>query len=423
MVQAYQVVFSGKLAPTANAEVVVRDFASIFKVSDEQARALILGGQARVLKSDVDADNAQRYQAVLEEIGLESRIEPMTAQAGPTLVSAVTTPASAPGAVPKAAALEPDADPGLAAETEAARGPRRQGPISAAPAAARGRTSSTAQADDARQRMSPIGRPASHGWLWISQAWQQFKAQPRVWMAAVALVYLVTLVLSLVPVIGSLATMILSPVFAGGLMLGAQAQQRQGWLRVMAGFDGFSARGGQLALVGLFYLLGLMLALLAAGLVLMGAGLLTADTVEALNASDPEMAAAMLGPGIALVLLVVMLAMVPLLMMYWFAPALVALDGLSAVDAMRLSFSGCWKNLLPMLVYGLALLLILIGASLLLTVLSALLMGLSETLMVVVMLLLIPLMLAFAALVTLSIYSAYRDVFFAPTRSPGAFAV
>ena len=75
-----------------------------------------------------------------------------------------------------------------------------------------------------------------------------------------------------------------------------------------------------------------------------------------------------LSSGDALVLLLsllVMLAlMLPVLMAYWFAPALVALEGLSALDAMKQSFIGCLKNIPAMLIYGVVGLVLMIIATL-----------------------------------------------------------
>ncbi|MEA3640182.1 MAG: BPSS1780 family membrane protein [Lamprobacter sp.] len=411
MAQVFKVVFTGTLDPAVDPENAVRDFATVFKVSEPQARELIAAGQARALKTDVDADNARRYQEVLAEIGLASRIEPMEADAAVADVG---------GQVAAAERAAVDAAGDGAAGPSGSPGTHPQGPLSLAKQT-RDRVSAAGVAggDGGQRRFAPVRRPASHGWYWITQAWQQFKVQPRGWLAAVALVYLVTFALSLVPVIGSLATMILGPIFAGGLMLGAQSQERQGRLRLTAGFDGFSPHGGQLALVGLLYLLGLFVAVMVAALISMATGVLTVSSMEALSSSDPAVVAAALGPALGLFLLVVMLTLVPLLMLYWFAPALVALEGMTAIEAMRMSFNGCWKNLIPFVVYGLALVFILVGASLVLGMLGALLAAVSESLMVVLMLLMIPLMLVFAALVVLSIYSAYRDIFHGATPPQG----
>ncbi len=376
MARVFQIVFTGTLNPSTHTEEAVRDFAAVFKVTEDKARSLIGAGEARVLKTDVDEANAQRYLEVLEEIGLAARIEPLDAPSA--------------GQTPPAAMMS-----------------------DAAPEAVQA---------GARATLGPVGRPASHGWGWIQQAWAQFKQQPRAWLAALALVYLMTVALSLVPVIGSLASMILGPVFAGGLMLGARSQQRTGTLRVATAFDGFSQQGAQLATVGVLYVVGLMAVSLVAGLISVATGALTAASMEALSSNDPALIAAVVGPGLGLFLLLVMLCLVPLLMLYWFAPALVVLDGMTAVAAMRLSFRACWKNLAAFAVYGLALLLILAGASLIFVLIAALLGSLSETLMVAAMFLMIPLMLLFAALVALSIFTAYLDVFDRDATGPGVLA-
>jgi uncharacterized membrane protein len=43
---------------------------------------------------------------------------------------------------------------------------------------------------------------------------------------------------------------------------------------------------------------------------------------------------------------------VPLVAAYWFAPALVVMNDLSPLAAMKASFVGCFRNFIPFLVYG-----------------------------------------------------------------------
>jgi uncharacterized membrane protein len=59
--------------------------------------------------------------------------------------------------------------------------------------------------------------------------------------------------------------------------------------------------------------------------------------------------------GVAFLLgaLVFLALLLPLVMAIWFAPPLVVFNNLSAIDAMRLSFLGCLKNIVPFLIYGL----------------------------------------------------------------------
>jgi len=56
--------------------------------------------------------------------------------------------------------------------------------------------------------------------------------------------------------------------------------------------------------------------------------------------------------GALIALLVAMALLIPLLMAYWFAPALVVLRNMTAMDAMKLSFLGSLRNMWPFLIYG-----------------------------------------------------------------------
>ena len=51
--------------------------------------------------------------------------------------------------------------------------------------------------------------------------------------------------------------------------------------------------------------------------------------------------------------LIAMLFVIPIIMAYLYAPVLVGLNNLTAIEAMKLSFTACLKNMLPFLLYGL----------------------------------------------------------------------
>jgi uncharacterized membrane protein len=199
-------------------------------------------------------------------------------------------------------------------------------------------------------------------------------------------------------------------------MAGARALDRHREARVSMVFDGFSARAGQLALVAVFYLVGILAVMLLAVLILVGGGVVSGAGLEALSANDPEAFAAAVAPmAIVLLVLVVMALMIPLIMAYWFAPALVMLEDMTAWEAMQASFHGCWKNIVPFLLYGLVLLVILIGfsivAGLLVGVGAALAGSATGVLGFIAVLLLVPLLLAAAAIGVLTQYTGYRDIF------------
>ena len=68
-----------------------------------------------------------------------------------------------------------------------------------------------------------------------------------------------------------------------------------------------------------------------------------------------------LQPVLLFVLVILGLAL-PLMMAFWFAPALIVLADCSAVDAIEHSFLGCLRNIIPFLVYSVLLVLLTIPA-------------------------------------------------------------
>ncbi|OOZ37057.1 hypothetical protein BOW51_04265 [Solemya velesiana gill symbiont] len=229
----------------------------------------------------------------------------------------------------------------------------------------------------------PGSVPAGNGWRWITKGFGLFRQNPVAWILALVVWIVILLILSMVPLVGSLATTLLSPVIGAGFMIGCSAQDRGEDFTVSHLFSGFQQNFGQLVLVGVLYLVGAVVIMMDVFSVV-GAEMMTLQDPAAGAAVMPDYTFFMLPVSIAFMLFI------PLFMAYWFAPALVALDGLSAVAAMKLSFLGALKNVLPFLVYGLA--------SLVLGVLAA-----------------IPVFLGFLVLIpviTASIYVAYRDIYF-----------
>lgn len=80
-------------------------------------------------------------------------------------------------------------------------------------------------------------------------------------------------------------------------------------------------------------------------------------------AGGAEGAPPQIGIGVLLVTLVAVALYVPVAMAVWFAPALVALRGLGTLDAVKLSFFGCLRNIVPFLIYGLILFVLALLAS------------------------------------------------------------
>jgi uncharacterized membrane protein len=207
----------------------------------------------------------------------------------------------------------------------------------------------------AEASVSPRSVGAGNGVSWWGEAWRLFVPSFGVWLLVIVILFVLSMVLAIIPVVGHLASQVLFPIFMGGLMLGCRAIDRGQPLTVNHLFAGFSDRAGPLFILGLLYTgIAIAIVLIVAGILLVFFG--TAVLTQLFRLSDPFAASAVIG-GVLMVMLVgallFMLLYLPLIMAVWFAPALVVLRGLDPWAAMKMSFSGCLQNVLPFLLYGL----------------------------------------------------------------------
>lgn len=226
---------------------------------------------------------------------------------------------------------------------------------------------------------------AGNGWNWISGGFAIFKQSPVIWIALFFIYVLIGMALSIIPVIGPIVFNVLAPVFMAGFMMGCRALEMGEEIEINHLFAGFKQNTSQLIAVGGIYLAALIVIV---GVVLLASGSapLSHMTTEELVSGQHAAAA---GEGMLLPLLLVLAAMVPLFMAYWFAPALVLFHDMKALDAMKLSFIACFRNIMPFFVYSLI--------SMMLMVLAVIPLGLG-------LLVMIPTM-------TASLYVSYKDIF------------
>jgi uncharacterized membrane protein len=225
--------------------------------------------------------------------------------------------------------------------------------------------------------------PIEHGWTWIATAWSIFRRAFGIWIGMVVTLAIIYTVLAVLPVIGAIASFVLGPVFTAGLVLTSRTIDQGGEVQFSQLFGGFKYRFGTLLVVGVLYLAG------TAAIVFLVVALTGVSLIGLLNATSPEAAMA-LGATVLVALLLILALMLPLIMAIWFAPPLVVFHELGALEAMKASFVGCLRNMLPFLLYGVVLLVAAIVAS-------------------------IPFMLGWLLLgpvMAASIYTAYRDIYF-----------
>jgi hypothetical protein len=223
---------------------------------------------------------------------------------------------------------------------------------------------------------------AGQGWTWIADGFGLFKKAPGMWIALVIVLFVILVVLAFIPLLGAVATFLLMPLFVGGLMLGCRALQSGGELELGHLFAGFKTHTANLIVLGALAIGGWIIVMLPV-IAIVGAG-----TVFGMMRGDAAGAAAM-GGSFVLAWLIAMALSIPIYMALWFAPALVVLRGHAPVAAVKESFLGCLKNIVPFLIYGLVM--VVLG------IVAAIPLGLGW--------------LVLGPVAIASVYTAYRDIY------------
>lgn len=226
---------------------------------------------------------------------------------------------------------------------------------------------------------------AGRGINWWSEGWALFQKNAGIWVVIALILLIGTVVLSFIPFLGGLATTLLWPVVTGSCLLAARKSESGDKLDVSDLGLGFKESLNPLLVLG-------ALCLAAGFVIFVVMGILGAGAIIGLGAAgaSQSMAGMMAAAGAATLALLVGLALfIPVMMALWFSPSLVVFRGMPPVEAARASFAACLRNIVPFLLHGIVFFVAGIVAS-------------------------IPFFLGWLVLmpvVTLTMYSSYRDVF------------
>jgi hypothetical protein len=199
-------------------------------------------------------------------------------------------------------------------------------------------------------------RPA-RGWLWLVSANALFARSRLYWLQLILLYWMITVLVSLVPVVGVIAATLLKPVFAVGFLAAAWSQERGERPRLARLFDGFRSNISALLPLGAVYGAGIALAVVLSAtmdggalmrLVLFGAG----ETGTGQGTTPAVMAT----PGMSSAMILAAIAAIPTLLALWFAPALIVFQDQPPLRALALSLRSALANPGPIIVYWLAVL-------------------------------------------------------------------
>jgi hypothetical protein len=230
------------------------------------------------------------------------------------------------------------------------------------------------------------GVRSGQGWRWIADAWAMTRGQRLVFIGVLLVLTIVSIAVSFVPLIGSIASAFLSPFLGAGFAFGCDVVRRGGQLEVAHLFAGFERHTGRLLLLGvvalgMYFLIGIVVGLVLAatiGPALFGGSVPTPEQLWELRL--PLLLAALIGLAL----------LVPMTMALLYVPTLIMLNDAEVFPAVKASFVACLKNVVPFLIWGLA------GLAMLLVSSPVILIG--------------PLLVWF--LLRVSLYMSYRDIFY-----------
>lgn len=202
---------------------------------------------------------------------------------------------------------------------------------------------------------APRAVATDRGLKWIGEGWELFKLSPWLWIGMLVVSGLCFIVAGMLPIVGMLSSW-LFPMFLGGWMIGCQRLKDTGELRFEDLFAGFSQHFKPLGIASLIYL-GASVVVTIVAIVI--AAILGGGVALLMGGDNPSLFMLAITLGV----LVAMALLVPVLMMILFAPALIVLHDVAPVEALKMSFHGCLRNIMPFLIYGLVgLLMLVVGA-------------------------------------------------------------
>ena len=249
--------------------------------------------------------------------------------------------------------------------------------------------------------------PARAGLQWVKLGVKTFFRQPLA-MSGLFFMFMATVsVLSLIPILGTLISLVLVPVATLGLMAATREASQARFpmpSALISGLRGTPVQTRNMLILGAMYAAGLLLVL--------GVATLFAGDAPAVDPNAGEVSAEMVRASLANQgLLAGMVVYLPVLMAFWHAPALVHWHGVSPGKSLFFSFMACWGNKGAMLFYSLGWLGVFLLLGLFMSLLGALLGG-AQALNLV----LYPAVLLMASMFHTSIYFTFVDSFELPER-------
>jgi len=180
---------------------------------------------------------------------------------------------------------------------------------------------------------------------WLQQGWVMFLVNPGVWIGSTVLLLIMLMAISIVPFFGQVAAHLLVPLFGAGMVQICRHLSDEKKTEISDLFAGFRHNAGNLVMVGVFFAIGIF------GLAFIAFLLVSGGVLGGVVTGRVAGFGVALG-GVMLAGLLVLVLSVPVIMATWFAPVLVFFHDMKPLAAMRASFDAGAKNWLPMVIFG-----------------------------------------------------------------------
>jgi len=241
------------------------------------------------------------------------------------------------------------------------------------------------------------------GWRWLTEGWKLFRVAPLSWIALVFGYLMLMTLVSALPFVGVVAVLVLVPAFSVALMAASRVCEQRQPVQMSLLFAGFRENlRGQLILGGVYFG---CVALLFSASMLADDGALARWMVTGVRPSVEVIQS----DAFLRSLTIAAILYLPIMMLFWFAPTLVAWHSMPPAKALFFSLFACLMNWRAFTIYSIASALILLVAPFI--VLLVLMLASGGTMRPAVAAVLFPFVLSMMPTLYASFYASYRDIF------------
>ncbi len=197
--------------------------------------------------------------------------------------------------------------------------------------------------------MEPMAVGAGEGWRWYVCGWRLFVKNPGVMIGQFVVLLVIAVLLNFVPLIGSLALALITPVLAGGWYYSIHQLDEGAAITVGDVFEGFRNEAWTRPLI----ILGIMVLAAEVFVGVIAVGLLGITFLTDITALDRGLANLTFGFGGLFCLFLVLLLLAAMFAALFFAIPLVLFRQIAPIAAMQNSLIVSFQYWLPLLVFGL----------------------------------------------------------------------